>query len=197
MMPIVLHKTDYVTTQWTGGSTTQMLILPRGANYAKRNFEIRLSAASIEIPESNFTSLPGVLRSLVLLKGALLLSFKSKGKQLLLPGDDINFNGNESIQCKGTGSDYNVMLNGVGEISSQYLWLQKGEEVEVDFEPYMQLAFLHVAQGKISIKWLGLNQKMDEAMSCYVAKLTDTCRLSIKANTETKLVLSEVWKHKK
>jgi environmental stress-induced protein Ves len=197
MMPIVLHKTDYVTTQWTGGSTTQMLILPRRANYAKRNFEIRISAASIEIPESNFTSLPGVLRSLVLLKGALLLSSKGKGNQLLLPGDVTNFNGKETIHCKGTGSDYNVMLKGDGEISSQYLWLHKGEEVEVDFEPQMHLAFLHVAQGKISIKWLGLNQKMDEAMSCYVAKLTDTCKLYIKANTEAKLVLSEVWKYKK
>lgn len=197
MKPIVLHKTDYVTTQWTGGSTTQMLILPRGANYAKRNFEIRFSAASIEILESDFTSLPSVLRSLVLLKGALLLSSKGKGKQLLLPGDDINFKGNEAIHCKGTGSDYNVMLKGDGEISSQYLWLQKGEYVEVDFEPQMQLAFLHVAQGKISIKWLGLNQKMDEAMSCYVTKLTDTCKLYIQANTEAKLVLSEVWQHKK
>jgi hypothetical protein len=69
--------------------------------------------------------------------------------------------------------------------------------VEVDFEPQMQLAFLHVAQGKISIKCLGLNQKMDEAMSCYVTKLTDTCKLYIQANTEAKLVLSEVWQHKK
>jgi environmental stress-induced protein Ves len=75
MMPIVLHKTDYVTTQWTGGSTTQMLILPRGANYAKRNFEIRLSAASIEIPESTFTPLPGVLRSLVFVKRCFVVKF--------------------------------------------------------------------------------------------------------------------------
>lgn len=197
MKPIVLHKTDYVTTQWTGGSTTQMLILPLKADYAKRNFEVRFSAASIEILESDFTPLPGVLRSLVLLKGALLLSSKGKGKQLLLPGDDINFKGNEAIHCKGAGSDYNVMLKGDGEISSQYLWLQKGECVEVDFEPHMQLAFLYVAQGKISIKWLGLNQKMDEAMSCYVTKLTDNCKLYIQANTEAKLVLSEVWQHKK
>jgi uncharacterized protein len=197
MKPIVLHKADYVTTQWSGGSTTQMLILPRGANYAKRNFELRISVANIDLPESDFTPLPGVLRSLVLLKGALLISLKGKGKQLLLPGDAIQFKGEQAIHCKGKGTDYNVMLQAPGEIASQYLDLEKGEMADVAFEAQNQFAYLYVAAGSVSIQWLGLNQILSAGMSCYVGHLTDICNLQLSAKTDAKLVLSEVWIQKK
>ena len=33
-----LTPADYVTTQWSGGATTQLAIAPKGAVYADRDF---------------------------------------------------------------------------------------------------------------------------------------------------------------
>ena len=49
-----LPPADYVTTQWSGGATTQLAIAPKGAVYADRDFLWRLSSATVELDESDF-----------------------------------------------------------------------------------------------------------------------------------------------
>ena len=53
-----LTPADDVTTQWSGGATTQLAIAPKGAVYADRDFLWRLSSATVELDESDFTPLP-------------------------------------------------------------------------------------------------------------------------------------------
>ena len=45
----LLTKEDYVTTTWSGGTTTQLAIAPEGAVYADREFLWRLSSAGVEL----------------------------------------------------------------------------------------------------------------------------------------------------
>lgn len=45
----LLTKEDYVTTTWSGGTTTQLAIAPEGAVYADRDFLWRLSSAGVEL----------------------------------------------------------------------------------------------------------------------------------------------------
>ena len=44
---IHLRREDYVTSRWSGGSTTQIAIAPEGALYADRSFLWRLSSATV------------------------------------------------------------------------------------------------------------------------------------------------------
>ena len=53
-----LTPEDYITTRWSGGATTELLIRPRGAAYAQRAFLCRISSATVELDESTFTPLP-------------------------------------------------------------------------------------------------------------------------------------------
>lgn len=53
-----LTPSDYITTKWSGGLTTQLGIAPAGAVYADRDFLWRLSSATVEDAESDFTALP-------------------------------------------------------------------------------------------------------------------------------------------
>ena len=46
-----LTPADYVTTQWSGGATTQLAIAPKGAVYADRDFLWRLSSATVELDD--------------------------------------------------------------------------------------------------------------------------------------------------
>ena len=51
----LLTRDDYVTTNWSGGTTTQLAIAPEGAVYGDRNFLWRLSSATVELDHSDFT----------------------------------------------------------------------------------------------------------------------------------------------
>ena len=51
-------KTNYSTSAWSGGATTEIRIMPEGSRYADREFLWRLSSATVEVEESTFTALP-------------------------------------------------------------------------------------------------------------------------------------------
>ncbi|OYU95403.1 MAG: hypothetical protein CFE21_09660 [Bacteroidetes bacterium B1(2017)] len=189
---IGLKDLEYVKTRWEGGTSTQLLILPVNASYAQRNFQIRISKATIKGGESNFTLLPGIKRNLVLLEGAVLLSLKGKGKRLMLPGDEMNFSGNQEISSLGKATDFNVMMQGKGRASTQLLNLAKEESVSVDMSTAGQLVFFHVHMGSVKIKvgtktiLLGSNQ------SFYIPKFTAQTAIELYANKASTIVLAEV-----
>ena len=97
------------TTSWSGGTTTELLILPEGASYAERRFEARISTASVDIDESVFTPLPGVKRFLTPLCAGFDLTVN--GQSVSLPyGGVLEFSGDDAITCRGRGRDLNLML---------------------------------------------------------------------------------------
>ena len=51
MEPHLIHltKDDYVVSQWSGGTTTQLAIAPSGAQYGDRTFLWRLSSATVDL----------------------------------------------------------------------------------------------------------------------------------------------------
>ena len=65
---------DYTTTRWSGGTTTELLIRPRGAVYGQRAFLCRISSATVELAESTFTALPDYTRLIATLEGTITLA---------------------------------------------------------------------------------------------------------------------------
>jgi environmental stress-induced protein Ves len=109
LYPKVLRKYDYTTTQWSGGETTELLIFPLASNFSDRQFDFRISIATINVNESNFTALPGIQRTLLLLEGELQLEHKHHHTSHLLPFDQDSFEGSWETHCLGSGTDMNVM----------------------------------------------------------------------------------------
>ena len=73
----ILKPADFKTTKWAGGSTTELYIHPPIANYAAGNFNFRISSATVEVAQSNFTVLPEVSRQLMVLSGSIKVSHKN------------------------------------------------------------------------------------------------------------------------
>ena len=120
-MNIDIYKAeDFKTTKWTGGNTTELYIHPSTANYAAGNFNFRISSATVEIENSDFTILPGVSRQLMVLKGSIKLSHKNHHEVQLNKNDIDSFNGNWETSAVGTCVDFNLMTKGntEGQISS-------------------------------------------------------------------------------
>lgn len=110
----ILTSKDYTTSDWSGGSTTQLFIFPPDASYAKRNFDFRLSSAQVKDETSIFTPLPGVKRFISSLTNEFLLTHKAVDgctKQVAVKPLGVHcFDGGDVTECIGSGADFNLML---------------------------------------------------------------------------------------
>ena len=105
-----LTPKDYITTKWSGGLTTQLGIAPEGAVYADRDFLWRLSSATVEDAESDFTALPDYERLISTLEGTIELSHNGGEKLTLNPYEVHRFDGGDSTHSWGCCRDFNLML---------------------------------------------------------------------------------------
>ena len=115
MRIIHLTKKDYKVGLWSGGSTTELFIWPEGADYAKREFKLRVSSARVDLEESDFTPLLGVTRYITPLTGGFTLTHP--GCEPVVQGplaEPYRFSGEIQTHCVGRVTDFNLMLKGVG-----------------------------------------------------------------------------------
>ncbi len=109
-----LRQTDYKTALWSGGTTTEIFIWPPDASYAARQFAFRISSARVDLPESDFTPLPGVDRFITPLSGSFTLIHPGKAPVTMAPLDGpYRFSGQIPTHCVGTATDFNLMCKGV------------------------------------------------------------------------------------
>ena len=116
----ILREEDYSVSNWSGGKTTEIAIRPEGAKYADRGFLWRISSASVELPESDFTSLPDYDRLITPLEGSMQLTHSKEDAEnaqsgktepvLLEPFDIHCFDGADKTRSKGKCTDFNLML---------------------------------------------------------------------------------------
>lgn len=123
----ILHLTekDYKVGLWSGGSTTELFIWPRGADYGKREFSLRVSSARVDLEESDFTPLIGVTRYITPLSGGFTLTHPGCDPVIMGPVEEpYRFSGEIPTHCLGKATDFNLMLKGVeGEMKlCEELW---------------------------------------------------------------------------
>lgn len=96
--------------QWSGGSTTQIAISPSGSQYAARDFIWRISSATVELDESDFTMLPDYNRIIASLDGRMTLA-SGGAVTVIEPLNTVyRFDGAAHTHCTGKASDINLML---------------------------------------------------------------------------------------
>ena len=103
---------NYSVSQWSGGATTELFIYPEEGNYAKRQFDVRISSATIEVEKSNFTPLEGYQRLLMVLEGEVTLIHRlSQGERIvkLVPFEQDYFLGDNETYSIGQCRDFNII----------------------------------------------------------------------------------------
>lgn len=110
----IYSKEDCSTSSWAGGTTTQLWILPEDGNYASRDFVARVSSATVNLEESDFTALPGVTRYITPLSGSFILSHPNGQTVTMAPlSEPYRFDGGTATHCVGKATDFNLMLKGI------------------------------------------------------------------------------------
>lgn len=110
----ILRKNSFTTAKWSGGTTTELRIVPEGASYSERQFDFRVSTATVEAGESRFTLLEGVERHLMVLEGKIILRHDDMKDILLNPFEQNNFDGASHTVSLSQDNvvDFNLMLKG-------------------------------------------------------------------------------------
>lgn len=98
------------TTHWAGGKTTEIFIWPPDSAYTERNFDVRVSSATVELEHSDFTNLPGYQRLLMPLDGSMQLQYELHGGVTLQPGEVVAFDGGWNTVSDGKCVDFGLML---------------------------------------------------------------------------------------
>lgn len=131
-----INKEEYRVSNWSGGKTREIMILPDGADYGKREFGLRISSATVELEESDFTNLPGVHRFITLLSGKMNLTINGKNIEVL-PKQIVEFEGEDIVHCVGKATDFNLMLKGM---NGEMVLLKKEERRIVKKESILAFA---------------------------------------------------------
>ncbi|HEL9633851.1 TPA: HutD family protein [Streptococcus suis] len=132
----VLKTSDYQEASWSGGRTTQLYLFPAQSSYGERNFQFRLSTASMDTEQSTFTSLPSYHRILLSLDQTIVLQDMNSGEQVtMVPYKIHRFEGEQSIQCVGKAQDFNIIFDDSIQADLQVMDENKwGVECEGDFQ---------------------------------------------------------------
>lgn len=108
----IRRQEQYKTSDWSGGRTTELYLYPENGDYAKRDFKIRVSTATVEAEASHFTSLPGIERKLMILEGEMRLVHKGVRSREMKPYDIDTFPGSWDTMSYGKVRDFNLMVQG-------------------------------------------------------------------------------------
>lgn len=127
----LLKSNDFQVSDWSGGKTKQLYLSPPTGHYGKRDFDYRLSTATVELAESQFSDLSGFHRILMSLDHTLHLHNASRQeKTVLAPFTPYFFEGSDSITSRGTCTDFNLIYS--DHYQGQMLTISDREELSQD-----------------------------------------------------------------
>jgi uncharacterized protein len=184
----ILPPNSFQTQRWSGGTTTELFIFPEKSNYSQRNFEFRLSLATVEVETSDFTPLPGIFRKTMILDGEIALAHNGEAPEKLEKFDVASYDGGWQTHAVGQCTDFNLMTKGKTFGSLEGKALEPSEQWIV---PTTEHTFLLVYQGRLAI----IDQKeahIAEEGSLVIAGKSVVPHLIVKAMTACELVLVRV-----
>ena len=68
-----IFENEFITSNWSGGTTSQIFIEPENASVKNKDFDFRISSATCDLDKSEFTPYNGFTRYITPLDGNLKL----------------------------------------------------------------------------------------------------------------------------
>lgn len=190
MKTTLLKSGQFQRNVWSGGTTVELFVFPPEASYARRDFRFRLSSATVETETSEFTSLPGISRQLMLLSGNLTVHHEGHHSKTLKKFGVDQFEGDWKTSSIGQCTDFNLMTTGNTRGNMLGMELQKGESHLVSPDPESEWQFGYVFSGQIEVRLA------DGIVSLSTGDLLVNPQpdvMDINAIEKSELVLVQVW----
>ncbi len=188
----IIRKTEQITTSWSGGTTTQLFIYPEDASYRERNFLFRISTATVETEESEFTRLPGISRKIMILDGILKLEHKDKYTKTLHKFEIDAFSGDWETRGFGKVTDFNLMTIGKVEGSLSVKFLNKDESLNaLQVNPHQSFG-IYALKGKLLTKSDDEYLTVGEKDFLWVSCREKNSEINISAIEDSELIIARI-----
>jgi environmental stress-induced protein Ves len=149
-MNLIIHLLNSSKTiSWASGTSTELFVYPPDGDFQTRAFDFRISTATVEAEETNFSDFSGLTRILLILQGKLTLIHEGRYSKELDTFDQDRFDGSWITKSKGKVQDFNVMFNENYDASVLHLALQANKSLEIALDE--SKTFLFVFNGKFEI----------------------------------------------
>ncbi len=189
-MKIKIYRPEtYKTSLWSGGTTTELYISPKTANYQNLDFDIRLSSAKVEVEHSTFTILPKIHRQLMILEGEIELIHNQEHSKSLKAFDIVEFEGDYNTTSKGTCTDFNVMTRAGLNSELASLHLKKDDIHSINLTK--SKTFIYLYKGVIELSMFNSKYSLNEKELIIIERNLITI-IEIKATKNSSLVLVTV-----
>jgi len=158
----LLSTAHYKSLPWKNGRgvTVELMILPKGANFASGTFSFRVSCASVQ-ENGPFSQFPEHNRVLVVVHGNGLKISHDQGKSFIevKPLEPYMFDGEWDTRCElvdGPIKDFNVFYKKNSGWNPKVAVLQ----LTADGSPHLVVpnSFLHVLTGEIDVTLFHTNE---------------------------------------
>ena len=189
---IHLRPEDYVTTRWSGGTTTQLAIAPAGAVYADRKFLWRISSAAVTVKESDFTALPDYCRLISVLKGEMTLTHNGGEPLTLQPYEVHGFDGSDDTHSWGECTDFNLMLRRGGADGTMEALHLFAENKHYTADPQAEEILLYCAEGRCTTTCQGKRHAVKAGESLLIRQGSGA-ELTIDAPDFAHLMICRMW----
>lgn len=139
---VLLNRNDSLISKWSGGTTAQLLIFPEFSQYKDRDFDYRISVATIDDETSVFTSLAQYKRYLVALSEKVNL-VNGENEISLNRCEAYEFDGSDHVVSKGKAMDFGVMCRkGICHAEIEIRAYEMGEKIpEIGDYAYCAIGF--------------------------------------------------------
>jgi len=147
----IVKANQFLSSPWSGGNTIELLIYPKNAKYEVRNFDFRISTATVNVEESTFTPLPSITRTLMVLDGQMTLNHKGHHSKKLGQFDSDYFDGGWKTTSLGKCTDFNLMTMGKTDGTVESLLVLQDQQVEFSFSENIEHLIFYIYSGEIRI----------------------------------------------
>lgn len=186
------HKkaSGLIVNKWTGGTTTELDIYPRGSSYAERNFLFRISTATVESEESIFTKLPGVSRKLMILDGKIKIVHEGHHSITLNAFEQDEFKGDWNTKSYGKATDFNLMMKGSTSGIIKSLTFKDNESRSIATNS--DYLAIYIFEGQVDLKID--NKSIISSKGDFISVINQKSETNIKINTTalSKIILTEI-----
>lgn len=189
MIEAIVRRSNTLTTNtWSGGTTTELFIAPDGACYADRHFDVRVSSAKVNVPESTFTALAGFDRHLMVLEGQLSIQHEGHHDCVLNPFESDFFLGDWTTVSQGIVTDFNLMLRRglTGELESVELLDQLAAIINCQ---HTLMTLFYCQEGEVHIELFEMGERRESHLLYqgdvyYFENAGDAIEVEIKSTKE-------------
>ncbi|MBO0437069.1 HutD family protein [Vagococcus fluvialis] len=177
----IISKADYKTSTWSGGETTELFLFPPSGDYAKQEFDFRLSTATVELEESDFTSLPGFERLIMSLDKPLELHHRTVDELRIVrlkPFEVDQFSGSDLTKSFGKCKDFNLIYSNKKQGGMKTIY------TSALTHPYTGVTYIYYALKDVVINVSGEKIKLNKGKTLVVSEISDAELIVINSVSE-------------